>query len=474
MAALKATDMYPPVQAGGTVLAKNRAGGVCGVVRMRMDTGKGMRMNSIRMAVTIIAACAVMATAAHGQSTARIEAEQLFVDAQKALARGDDAAAESLLQKSLRRDGSFTSAIWQLAQIYEKRGQLEKARELIIKGLQQEPDAVWAREKLDRMEGILTRRLLSEAESLMGAGKYEQAIPKLSLYMGIKPYDPLPLIRIARCHLALGNLDQARQFLVQASERDPSSTEVASLLDEVDRRVSRSAIDEAVAGARSILASYTPQDRDRALEALRAVLALDPSNAWAAAELDRISTPPPAPKPAEPVVEQVSEPVEETAQETPRRAGGGGAGRVALYVLLAAVLVGSGLVAADLRARRRQRGYALQGSISLVPLIDIVSLLNGNLKSGRLTVSGPGARGEVYFQKGEIVHARIKGTDGRQAFFRLMELHSGRYVFHNHLPNVKHTISDPLSILLLSMKSEEQKRSRGRTDRDRDLESILT
>jgi tetratricopeptide (TPR) repeat protein len=474
MAAVKATDMYLSPPAGGTVLAKNLYGRVCGVALERTDTKKGTRMSGIRIAIAIIAACAVLAGAAHGQSTARIEAEQLFVDAQKALARGDDAAAESLLQKSLRRDGSFTSAIWQLAQIYEKRGQLEKARELIIKGLQQEPDAVWAREKLDRMEGVLTRRLLKEAESLMSAGKYEQAIPKLSLYMGIKPYDPLPLIRIARCHLALGNLEQAREFLVQASERDPSSTEVASLLDEVDRRVARSAVDEAVADARAVLASYTPQDRDRAMEALRAVLALDPSNAWAAAELDRLSAPPPAPKPAEPVARQNAE-TEEPDREPLLRAGGGGAGRVAIFVLLAAVLVGSGLLAADLRARRRQRGYALQGSISLLPLIDIVSLLNGNLKSGRLAVSGPGAHGELYFQRGEIVHARLKGTeDGRGAFFRLMELRSGRYVFHNHLPNVKHTISDPLSILLLSMKSESQKRSSGRKARDNELDKILT
>ncbi|MDD3643297.1 MAG: tetratricopeptide repeat protein, partial [Candidatus Krumholzibacteria bacterium] len=179
-----------------------------------MEICKGMRMHGIRTAVVALIACAALASGAGGQSSARIEAEQLFIDAQKALARGDDAAAESLLQRSLTRDGTFTSAIWQLAQIHEKRGNLEKARELIIRGLQREPDASWAREKLGRMEGVLTRRLLGEAESLMGAGAYDRAIPKLSLYMGIKPYDPLPLLRLARCHIALGNLDRAREFLV--------------------------------------------------------------------------------------------------------------------------------------------------------------------------------------------------------------------------------------------------------------------
>lgn len=431
-------------------------------------------MPAIRIVIAALAAWAVLAAGAHAQSTARIEAEQIFVDAQKALARGDDAAAESLLLKSLRRDGTFTSAIWQLSQIYEKRGDLEKARELIVRGLQQEPDAVWARERLGRMETVLTRRLLGEAESLMGAGRYEQAIPKLSLAMGIKPYDPIPLIRIARCHLALGNLEQAREFLVQASERDPSSAEVASLLGEVDRRVSRSALDDAVREARAILVSYTPRDHDRAEEALRSVLALDPDNAWAAAELDRLLVPPPSPEPAE------SPPVPGTAaEETVEREPSGAEDRrdgapVVLYLLLAAALAGAGLLAADLRMRRRLLGHALQGSLSLVPLIDIVSLLNANLKSGRLAVTCPEGRGEIYFRKGEIVHARLGGADGREAFQRLAGQHSGRYVFYNHLPNVRQTIADPLSILLISIKRDTRRRTREGAAHDGDLEKILT
>ena len=345
-------------------------------------------MYGIRTAITILTALIIAAAPALGQSTARIEAEQLFVDAQKALARGDEASAESLLLKSLKRDGTFTSALWQLAQIYEKRGQLERARELIVRGLQQEPDAVWAREKLDRMESVLTRRLLSEAESLMGAGKYEQAIPKLSLYMGIKPYDPIPLVRIARCHLALGNIDRAREFLVQASERDPSSSEVASLLDEVARRVARQSLDEAIQHARGILAAYTPQDRPAAQEALRAVLEIDPGNAWATGELAALTAPPPEPEPEVPHEEPAD--AEKATVEGPRRAERRTVGTFPVYALLVAVSAAVILLAADLRRRRRQNGHALQGSISLMPMIDIVSLLNANLKSGRLTMTGPG------------------------------------------------------------------------------------
>ena len=78
---------------------------------------------------------------AYGQSPERIEAEKIFVQAQKALASGDNAIAEKHLLKSLQLDSSFTSAIWQLALIFEKRGQLEYARELILRGLQHDPNA---------------------------------------------------------------------------------------------------------------------------------------------------------------------------------------------------------------------------------------------------------------------------------------------------------------------------------------------
>ncbi|HSG29317.1 MAG TPA: DUF4388 domain-containing protein, partial [Candidatus Krumholzibacterium sp.] len=109
-----------------------------------------------------------------------------------------------------------------------------------------------------------------------------------------------------------------------------------------------------------------------------------------------------------------------------------------------------------LKKKSTVKSYPLQGSLTLIPILDIVSLLNANLKTGRLVVSVSRDRGEIFFEKGEIVHARFKSHDGRKAFHAMMVLKSGKYVFYNHLPNVKHTISEPLSLLLLSMKSTEE------------------
>jgi len=118
------------------------------------------------------------------------------------------------------------------------------------------------------------------------------------------------------------------------------------------------------------------------------------------------------------------------------------------------------LLGLNLRRKSKFRSYPLQGSLSLIPILDIVSLLNGNLKSGRLMIVSQSSRGEVFFEKGEIIHARLKSWDGKTAFHKIMALRSGRYTFINHLPNIRHTISEPLSLLLLSMKSQKEKQKK--------------
>lgn len=433
------------------------------------------------IALTAVAACLIAATgSARGESAARIRAEKLFVEAQKELARGDDRAAESLLMESLDLDGSFTSAVWQLAQIYEKRGRLEHARELMIRGLQQEPGAGWAREKLARLEGILTRQLLVEAEDLMGRGEYERAIPKLSLYLGIKPFDPAPLVDMARCHLAMGNLETARGYLEQARERDPSGIETAALLEEIESRMGKAAVRSAVAGARKLLASYVPEDRARAEEALREVLALDPANGWAKEKLSELALLAEEEKGAKEIgaggegiagkgveaIREIEGPVSESVSRT--------LSFLRQRALLAVLAVIAVLLGLNLRRKSASRSYPLQGSLSLIPMLDIVSLINSNLKSGRLQLNSSSGRGEIFFEKGEVVHARLGSRDGKEAFHRIMSARSGRFVFYNHLPNIRHTISDPLSLLLLSMKTAREKPPEPERKANAERENIFT
>ncbi len=419
-------------------------------------------MKVIVVISVVFLAAGVLAPCLNAQSSSRIEAERLFVEAQKSLARGDDVKAESYLMKSLKSDDSFTSAIWQLSQIYEKRGRLEYARELLLRGLQQEPDATWARDKLARMEKTLTAKLLAEAERLMSRGQYEQAIPRLSLYLGIKPYDPVPLVQMARCHLAMDNLDSAKEYLIQATERDPSNTEVMSLLNEVERRSDRAEVEAALRRARAVLASYTPETKGQAEKALSNVLALDPENSWAREKLREIALLEEEQKKLPPAEEAMAKGVArgveaiKTLEEPTSRV----ISVLRSNVLIVVLVVIAVLLGLNLRRRKKSRSYPLQGSLSLIPILDVVSLLNSNLKSGRLMLVSQSGRGEVFFEKGEIIHARMKSWDGKTAFHKIMTLQSGRYVFNNHLPSVRHTITEPLSLLLLSMKSQKQEQKK--------------
>lgn len=420
-------------------------------------------MKVIVLISVVFLAAGLLAPCLHAQSSSRGEAERLFVEAQKSLARGDDVKAEDYLKKALKYDDSFTSAIWQMSQIYEKRGQIEYARELLLRGLQLEPDATWARDKLKRMEQTLAAKLLGEAERLMSSGRYDEAIPKLSIYLGMKPYDPVPLVQIARCHLAMDNLESAKEYLVQASERDPSNTDVIRLLDEIGRRYDKAEVESALSRARSVLASYTMETKGQAEKALSDVLALDPENTWAREKLREIALLEEDEQKLPPAEEAVAKGVEKSVEAVKKleEPASKAISILRSNVLIVVLIVIAGLLALNLRRRTKSRSYPLQGSMSLIPILDIVSLLNSNLKSGRLMIVSQSGRGEVFFEKGEIIHARLKSWDGKSAFHKIMALRSGRYLFSNHLPSVRHTITEPLSLLLLSMRSQnpEKKKS---------------
>ncbi|HER43203.1 MAG TPA: tetratricopeptide repeat protein, partial [Candidatus Eisenbacteria bacterium] len=262
--------------------------GAYGTVFAIMENGR-RTMNGARTVMLCVLLCVVAAhTAAPARAGDRVRAERIFVEAQKALSRGEMERAESLLEDALTADPSFTSSIWQLAQIYEKRGMLEHARELLIRGIEQEPGASWAREKLAALETTLMQRLLENARDCMESGEYGKAIPKLGLYLGIEPHDPVPLLMIGRCHLALGNLETAREYLMQAGELAPSDPNIGSLLAEVRRKIERSSVERLVAAASAILENPSPDRKEKAIAALEAVLSVDPRNAWAQERIEEL------------------------------------------------------------------------------------------------------------------------------------------------------------------------------------------
>ena len=433
----------------------------------------------IRVATLSAVACLLLISCAcaeaQPQSSSRVQAEALFVEAQKALARGDSETAESSLKEALMKEPGFTSAIWQLAQIYETRGKLDYASELLLRGLKQDPQATWAKEKLAQMEGALSRRLLAEAQASMNAGDYDLAIPKLSTYLGLKPDDETALICMSKCHLAKGNLETAREYIKKARMNDPANEGIASVEAEINNRARSALLERLVNAAQAALAD-SASGWEKARLALRAVLKEDPGSSWAKEQLSEVNRrldqetvreERTAKQRTDMVVEQGRK-----ALDTSKgilAAAGRFVRRYLAFFFLAAILCA---LVFDIRRKTMRRSYPLEGTLSVIPILDIVSLINSNLRTGRLIIVNPDTKGEIYFEKGEIIHARCERLRGKGAFHRLMDLHAGRFFFHNHLPKVRHTIMEPLSLLLLSMKPFEEREAE--LERDADRETITS
>jgi len=413
-----------------------------------------------------VMACAIVlmlagASAVSQTGTApRVKAEMLFVDAQKALSRGDYTGAETILKEALQTDPTFTSAIWQLAQIYESRGETDYARELLMRGLRQEPDAAWAREKLAQMEASIARAMLTDARAHMSAGKWEGAIRKLSAYLDLKPNDAAALAAMARCQVETGNQKTARKYMDRAHAIDPDNAEISALLAKMETTERSARIETLLAEAQIALLDTASTAPERARTALAALIAADPSNTWAQERLADLNRPAEE-RPARDEVRATEPlaPVFAKGRQTVDRSKDAVAG-IGRFVLphIALFLLGGVLcvLVIDVRRKVTRRSHPLEGTMTLIPILDIVSLVNANLRTGRLIVVGPDAKGEIFFDKGEIVHAGCGGLTGKVAFHKLMDIRSGRFFFHNHLPNVRRTISDPLSLLLLSMKPHEE------------------
>jgi tetratricopeptide (TPR) repeat protein len=419
-----------------------------------------IRTYALVAALALSAAAPAIPAAALAQAAGapRAQAETLFVEAQKALSRGDAALAESILKDALTLDPAFTSAIWQLAQIYESQGKLDYARELLLRGLDQDPDASWARERLAKLEGTIARALLADARAAINAGEFDAAIPRLSSYLGIEPDDPAALVSMAKCQLAKGRTKTAREYLARARAIDPDNAELASLTAVMTSGDRKERLEKLLSAAQIALLDTTAESPAKARAALGALIAEDPANSWAKERLADLDRPSEA-KPARAHEGPIPETVVVRGREAAGRSAGvlDAAGRFVLshLALVALVAVLSALVI-DIRRKAARRAHPLEGTMSLVPVLDIVSLLNANLRTGRLLVVNPDAKGEIFFEKGEIIHATCGPLTGKLAFQKLMDLRSGRFFFHNHLPNVRRTMTEPLSLLLLSMTPHEE------------------
>lgn len=88
------------------------------------------------------------------------------------------------------------------------------------------------------------------------------------------------------------------------------------------------------------------------------------------------------------------------------------------------------------------------GSVTNTNLHDIVQLICISRSSCRMKVrSGPDA-GFIFFSSGEIAHAEVQGTQGVEAFYKILSWETGAFVCDEIEPET-HTIEESWDFLLM-------------------------
>jgi CheY-like chemotaxis protein len=133
-----------------------------------------------------------------------------------------------------------------------------------------------------------------------------------------------------------------------------------------------------------------------------------------------------------------------------------------------------------LDARRRARAESLcgvtglAGDASLVPVPDILTMLELTRKSGVLHVSAGDTVGRIILVGGRLAHAEVGGLFGDDAFFLLLQYHTGLYRFEPGVPDGSAvTVDRPVSELLLASAAREDDDQQERLQ-DRLLDATIT
>ncbi|MDL1956351.1 MAG: DUF4388 domain-containing protein [Candidatus Desulfofervidus auxilii] len=92
----------------------------------------------------------------------------------------------------------------------------------------------------------------------------------------------------------------------------------------------------------------------------------------------------------------------------------------------------------------------LKGNIQDVSVASVVQLCCQEKKSGCLSFYKDAIKiGDIYFQDGEIIAAQMDNLSGEKAFYKLIRLKSGEFIFQNNVPLPQRQINNSFEYLLL-------------------------
>jgi tetratricopeptide (TPR) repeat protein len=384
---------------------------------------------------------------------ASITIPELFEKAREAFGMDNHDLAEQFYQEILIRQRSNVRAMLELANVYERSGKLEYARGLLVRSARLDPDNNTIRDRLRNVERLLAAVLTEEVDSLMAAGQYELAVPKLSLHLSFDPENPEVLYRRAVCYAKMGRPKEALEGVNNALRFDQKE-QYFRLREAIVADMKVSETEVLVTEIKSLVRAGGDSGRNRALELLGEILRADPDHEWARAEFARLSNPENSGE--TPGTEegksgwQVVRAMVGKAAGIGRRAAGLAVEHIGELLLLFAVVLIFRSPLTRLISKAFRPRPLLSGRFPRFTLSEILILLNSESHSGVLHVKGDSCRGRIYVDKGEPCHCAVGNLYGVKAVHLLLQnTATGYFEFAESSMPVDRTVETPLSVILM-------------------------
>jgi tetratricopeptide (TPR) repeat protein len=398
--------------------------------------------------------------------------DDLLASAREMFLTDNRTLAEMLYKCVLRRDPNNLAAILELSVVYEAMGKLQYARGLISRAAILKPRDQDIIDRSNELARKLSNALRVEVDSLMSAGAFETALPKLSVLLSTDPADAELHYKKALCYASLKDWDGALPEIESALrlKKDPR---YEALRVELADRTATLNLASVTRNTKRLIAAGRPEEREKTLAGLSEILRRDSGNAWARDEFVRLTKGSDSSQPVEePVIGKAA--IARTLQEAEVRsrsivrASKSAAEEAAVFLqgtastierhmgLLIAALIVLALFRSPI-AFMIVRGFEprqfLSGRLKYFNIHEVLSMIHSQGRSGVLRIYSRTAKGRVYFSDGEIFHCTCGKLKGRDAVRRLLASAKDGHFVLTKLPRAyKKTIDLPFSLILMDLR----------------------
>ena len=93
----------------------------------------------------------------------------------------------------------------------------------------------------------------------------------------------------------------------------------------------------------------------------------------------------------------------------------------------------------------------MSGNLTTQPVANLVQSINSSKMTGKLVIESSGGEGNVYFDKGQLVHAVINQNTPEDSLFFVLNLKRGNYYFFKEPINISRTITLPIDLILMKV-----------------------